>query len=164
MEGALTNIQINCFNCRGLRNHLKIKNIFSWLKTSHLGICLIQESHSVVTDEQKWGGKIFYSHGDFNARGVAILIPKYLENSFEYVESHKDNTGRLLVIKCKIEENTFILVNVYFPTKDDYRAQCSFLNTHTPHSIRAAVMVSLGLNHQLEWPLMLTIGADCTHS
>ena len=94
MENSLNNIQINCFNCRGLRNHLKRNNIFNWLRTSHPGICLLQESHSVETDEQKWqkewGGKIYYSHGEFNARVVAIMIPKNLEDKFEYIEGHKD--------------------------------------------------------------------------
>ena len=40
----------------------------------------------------------------------------------------------------------------------------TLLNTHTPQSIRAAVTVSVGLNNQYDQPLMLTIGADCTHA
>ena len=132
MEKSLNNIKINSFNCRGLRNQAKRNNIFNWLKTSHTGITFLQESHSVESDEQKWqkewGGKIFYSHGEFNARGVAILIPPDLENNFEYIGGHKDNAGRLIIINCKLEDNAFTLLNIYCPTKDDLKAQCQFLS------------------------------------
>ena len=47
-------LRINSYNCRGLRNPNKRQSIFTWLKNSHPGITLIQESHSVTTDEIKW--------------------------------------------------------------------------------------------------------------
>ena len=56
------------------------------------------------------------------------MIPKELENNFEYIKGHQDNASRLLVINCKIENNIFILINVYCPTKDDHKSQCQFLN------------------------------------
>ena len=59
---------------------------------------------------------------------MAILIPPELENIFEYIGGHKDNAGRLLIINCKLEDNTFTLLNIYCPTKDDHQAQCHFLN------------------------------------
>ena len=132
MTDSLNNIKINSFNCRGIRNQGKRNNIFSSLKTSHSGICFLQESHSVESDELKWqkewGGNFVYSHGEFNARGVAIMIPKELESNFEYIKGHHDNAGSLLVITCKIENNIFILINVYCPTKDDHKSQCQFLD------------------------------------
>ena len=87
---------------------------------------------TVESDELKWknewGVIVFYSHGEFNARGVAILIPPEIESNFKYISGHKDNKGHLLIINCKIENNTFILINVYCPTKDDHKSQCQFLN------------------------------------
>jgi len=47
-------------------------------------IIFLQETH--ITQkverqwEREWGGKIFFSHGAFNARGVIILV----RNGFDY--------------------------------------------------------------------------------
>ena len=133
MDNTPNNIKLNSFNCRGIRNAVKRNNIFTWLKTSHSGICFLQESHSVESDELKWerewGGRIFYSHGEFNARGVAILIPSDINTNFEYINGHKDDSGRLIVINCKIEDCKFTLMNLYCPTKDNHKGQCEFLKT-----------------------------------
>ena len=133
MNNTTNNIKINCFNCRGIRNAIKRNNIFNWLKTSHYGICLLQETHSVEADElkweQEWGGQIFYSHGEFNARGTAILIPSKICENFEYLNGHKDESGRLIIMNCKIEECKFTLMNLYCPTKDNHKAQCEFLKS-----------------------------------
>ena len=83
MTEALKSIRINSFNCRGLRNPTKRANIFTWLKQNYHGITFLQETHSAPTDlskwQHEWGGKIYFSHGEFNSKGVAILIPKNLE-------------------------------------------------------------------------------------
>ena len=124
-------IRINSFNSRGMRNTSKRHSILHWLKNTHLGITLIQESHSVLTDEQKWqkewGGQIYFSHGEFNARGVATLIPKEYNNRFEYIEGHKDNNGRFLLISCKIDNIPLIIINIYAPTKDKQNDQINFI-------------------------------------
>ena len=53
-------IRVNSFNTRGMRNASKRHSIFQWLKTTYQGITLIQESHSILTDEslwqKEWGG------------------------------------------------------------------------------------------------------------
>ena len=76
------NIQINTFNSRGLRNSIKRNNIFTWLRTSHPGITMLQETHALKTDHEKWStewnGTIFFSDGEANSKGVATLIPKEL--------------------------------------------------------------------------------------
>lgn len=37
--------------------------------------------------------------------------------------------GRLIAINSTIEDNPLLIMNLYFPTKDDHKAQCEFLNT-----------------------------------
>ena len=124
------NIQIHSFNTRGLRNHFKRNNIFKWLKTSHAGITMIQETHSISTDHDKWSkewdGEIFFSHGEANSKGVATLIPKELANCFEHIETKRDNSGRFLLLDCKISNVQLILINVYCPTKDNPSGQNNF--------------------------------------
>lgn len=132
MNNKLKTIKINSFNCRGLRNANKRGNIFNWLKKSYLSITLLQESHSAHIDgkkwEQEWDGQIFYSHGEYNAKGVTILIPKELESSIHILESYNDNEGRILLIKCLIENNPYTIINIYKPTKDNLREQNNFLS------------------------------------
>ena len=85
MDNDNQNIQVNSFNTRGLRNNCKRHNIFKWLKTSHQGITMIQETHAILTNHDQWtndcDGKIFYSDGESNSRGVATLIQKKLLES-----------------------------------------------------------------------------------
>ena len=127
-----TIININSFNCRGLRNKIKRNTIFSWLKTSHFGITMLQETHTISTDHKcwtnEWEGKIFFSDGDSNAKGVAILIPKEFISDFELIELKQDNNGRFLLLNCKLFKLELILVNVYCPTKDNQSAQTNFYN------------------------------------
>ena len=127
----MNRITINCFNCRGLRNDQKRQNIFSWLNTSHPGVTFLQETHSTLSDEKKWarewGGDIYYTHGEFNARGVAILIPKSILDKFKYINGYKDNNGRFILMNCEIESKEFTFINIYCPTKDNHSAQIDFL-------------------------------------
>ena len=130
MNNDKLNIQVNSFNTRGLRNNCKRHNIFKWLKTSHQGITMIQETHAILTDHEKWtnewDGKIFYSDGESNSRGVATLIPQHLLESFELIDIKNDNNGRLLLVDCKIFDLEVILINVYSPTKDNPSGQENF--------------------------------------
>ena len=132
MNGDVKGIAINCFNCRGLRNTQKRQSVFTWLKTNHSGITFLQESHSTSIDELKWirewGGEIYFSHGEFNARGVAILIPQNMNSKFIYKNGYKDNFGRFILINCEIEGKALTLINIYCPTKDNQTAQISFLD------------------------------------
>ena len=109
-------ITINSFNCCGIRKPTKRNTIFNWLKTLHNGVCFLQETHSVETDEVKWekewGGNFVYCHGEYNARGAAILIPSSISDHFTHINGHKDNFDRVIIINCKIEECTFTLMNL----------------------------------------------------
>ena len=74
------------------------------------------------------GGVIPLSHGEFNAKGECILLPPGLDPEIIIINGQKDNRGRLIMIK-EIESKTYILINVYCPTKDDTKSQKNiFLN------------------------------------
>ena len=136
MNNERISVNINSFNCRGLRKKQKREGVFKWLKSNHMGISMLQETHSTTKDEEiwerEWEGKIYFSHWDFNARGVAILIPNEIENSFKFENGIKDKDGRFLLLSCLVENNHLILVNVYCPTKDNHAAQLSFIENIRP--------------------------------
>ena len=129
-EKNTNRIHITSFNCRGMRYSIKLKNVFEWLRSSYRGILLLQETHSFLTDEQKWSkewkGKIIFSHREYNARGAAILIPEHLINDFIIINSTIDQNGRYIFLQCKIFNSEIILVNLYCPTKDKVSAQENF--------------------------------------
>ena len=93
---------------------------------------MIQETHSIRTDHEKWtkewNGQIFFSDGEANSKGVAIIIPNELAEVFELIESKKDDNGRFLLINCKIHDTQLILINIYSPTKDNPSGQNNFYN------------------------------------
>ena len=129
---ALENITLNCFNCRGLRDKKKRLNIFHWLKRTHPGITLLQETHSLSSDEiewqKDWDGKMYFSHGTSFSSGVAILIPQKLISAVDVKNTITDNEGRLVLLDCSVYDNPLIVSSVYFPTKDKPREQSQFLD------------------------------------
>ena len=69
--------QIITQNVRGLRDLVKMKEVFYHLRPKADVIC-IQETHFDKNQENfirsNWGGEVFFSHGTTAARGVAILL------------------------------------------------------------------------------------------
>ena len=104
--------------------------MFQWLKKSYKGITLLQETHATVNTEKEWikqwGQHIEFSHGTPGSRGVAILFDN--EHEYEILNIDKDSDGRFLLIDVNIEDQNFILINVYAPTKDNLDAQLLFLD------------------------------------
>ena len=110
--------KIISLNVRGLRDNCKRRNIFNYYRSRGEIICL-QETHSTLQDEiiwtNEWGGRILFSHGNSNARGVCILFPKMDININDY---QKDEAGRIL--SCKLEKNDqkINLCCIYAPNDD----------------------------------------------
>ena len=75
------NFKIISLNVRSLRNHLKRKKIFQWIREKKLHIVCLQETF--VTNEimnvidSEWDGDIYHSPSDSSpSRGVLILFEK----------------------------------------------------------------------------------------
>ena len=112
--------KLTSLNVRGLSNFKKRRIIFSWCRKMKSDIVFLQETHSMQEVEKQWqrewGGKMLFSHGANNARGVMILV----RNGFDFnVETVKiDKQGRFLVVKGKIQDVEYTVVNIYAPNKD----------------------------------------------
>ena len=107
-------------NVRGLSNLKKRELIFSWCRKTKSDIIFLQATHSKFEVqkqwEREWGGSMFFSHGSNNARGVAILFRSGFDVNLEAVK--RDGQGRFLVIKGKLEDSAFTIVNIYAPNVD----------------------------------------------
>lgn len=121
---------LNSLNVRGLNNRVKRKTIFQWFKEQHSGITFLQETHSTDKDEKRWkaewGNEIIFSHGTGSRCGVALLID--LKNEYHINDIKRDDDGRLVMIDITIDNEVYILINVYAPTKDDSKAQKEFFS------------------------------------
>ena len=84
-------INFSCvsYNTKGLRQDLKRVKIFNFLREKvPSGIILLQETHSVDLDLEKWSNKlncdIFLNSGASNSRGTFIAFYKDLDYNVKH--------------------------------------------------------------------------------
>ncbi len=59
----------------------------------------------------EWEGPILVFYGTSTSRAVAMLFPSTLEH--EILRKYTDNGGQLLIIKYKLENSCYIIINRY---------------------------------------------------
>ena len=104
-------------NVRGLRNQVKRRSIFRFLKDQNCLIYFLQEIYSKPGDEtiwrSEWGGDFFFSHGSIHSRGVCILInPLYGQTVNNF---NKDQNGRIISLDIVSETGNLSVCNIYAP-------------------------------------------------
>lgn len=108
------------YNVSGLQNRTKRKKVFTLIKDHRVDIALLQESHSTGNIshlwQSEWGGNMFCSHGSSESCGVMTLFRRGL--LYEILQSYFDDEGRVLILEIKIEEITYLIVNIYAPNND----------------------------------------------
>ena len=117
----MTKLKFFSYNCNGIGNATKRRQVFQYVRHKKPDICILQESHSIKNMEKiwksEWGGEILFSHGLSNARGVCILFKPGL--SFKVHNTKRDKEGRSLCIDLEIEEVRFTLLGLYAPNEDE---------------------------------------------
>ena len=114
-------ISIFSQNVRGLRGAEKRRQLFYKFHSSKHQLFFLQETHSTQQIESQWssewGGKIYFSHGTSESRGVCILIKNSI--SIDVHNTVALPTGRLLLLDATINNSRVTLCNVYAPNEDD---------------------------------------------
>lgn len=114
-------VKIISYNVQGLRDQKKRRKIFWHLHFHEADIVLLQETHSDKKSEKiwksEWGGRMYFSHGDTNARGVAILLKRKI--NLKVIKMTRDEAGRFLAMVVECEDKQFIVTVLYAPNKDD---------------------------------------------
>ena len=104
-------------NVRGIRTFEKRKSIFNWIIKQNSDICFLQETYSTEEIEnqwkKQWPGDVYFAHGSFHSRGVAILVLKSFD--FKLKSIRFDKEGRYLILETTIQDVPFLLVNIYAP-------------------------------------------------
>ena len=74
-----------------------------------------EEIHSLITS--KWGYKAYFNSCTSSKKGLAILINNNFE--FTFVKLVTDDKGDFMLLQLKINDQTFTVVNLHSPNKDD---------------------------------------------
>ena len=104
-------------NVKGLKSTKKRIKLFEYFKSklAPSGVLFAQETHSTKEIEQKWkdelNGQIFFSHGKCNSCGVFIAF--FGSESVTITKEFSENSGRILVLQVKINDEIYLLVNLY---------------------------------------------------
>ena len=129
-----TDLAINTFNVRGIRDKIKRQRLFKHFKCNLKGIVCLQETYSVPGDLQRWqnewGGDIYLSHGTSHSRGTAILIPKNYDVNI--TNAKIDENGRYIYLQGNINGHEIAILNLYAPTGDKQNEQIEFVNKIIP--------------------------------
>ena len=117
----MNSIKIGSFNVRGIHNQEKRLKIFKYLKETNFGAVLLQETHSTIKDESlwqtQWGGKIVFSHGTSQSKGVTTLFKNKVNFKVNY-PGNQDKHGRLVSVEIIVEGKKFRIFNIYAPNED----------------------------------------------
>ena len=125
----MAGLNLISLNVRGVRDRVKRKMIFDWVRMRKGDMVMLQETYSTPDIEEEWegewGGRIIFSHGSNHSRGVMILLAPGL--NFKIDQVMKDDEGRFVVLKGDLLGYKLLLGNVYFPTRDRVQRQIDFL-------------------------------------
>ena len=117
-----TQLKIATLNCAGMVNGIRRATLYDVCKKLNADIILLQDTHSITTDEPKWHNKwapvesAFNSAKDYLHRqsGVAILVNK---THLTLKNTKCDENGRILSATiCQDKTAIVNIINVYAPT------------------------------------------------
>ena len=122
-------LDIRALNVNGIQCKKERDLVFFELTKYNHAILLLQETHTSALDEKYykniWGPNVYFSHGTTNSKGVCTIIPKTFQGSSEIIFS--DLEGRILIVKICIDNEEFILCNIYAPISSMETEQVSIL-------------------------------------
>ena len=116
---TMDKMKIVTLNARGLRDHGKRRDLFYYLCKKQCDVIFLQEVHGDSDAKlwsMEWGSKIWFSHGERNARGVAILFRKDLNVDIHNVI--QDKVGRYIILYVTCNKLKLLLSNIYAPKID----------------------------------------------
>lgn len=115
----MPDIHVASLNVNGARDRLKRAEIYDIMTQKNIDVFFLQETHSDIVNAADWAkefkGQIFLSHNTTNSGGVAICFsPSFTPVSYEVDDIVK---GRLLKVKAQFENDWYVFMCIYAPTK-----------------------------------------------
>ena len=140
-----------CFltlNCKGQGDELKRKIQYQYARDMKADIILFQETHSTKGTENIWknqwgNGQTWFSHGESNARGVAIHVTNKVNPKVHNITT--DSEGRWICLDIETHTQRFMIVNVYAPN-DHTEQKCFYrkLREHLHNEVKKEHKLIIG--------------------
>lgn len=140
-------LKIISLNVNGLRSSQgrsipKRRKLFTWLKRKEADIYMLQETHSLEEDSNRWlnewGGEGFFAHGEARCRGVAVLLKPGSGIQIKLIKA--DPNGRYLIAEAETKGASVTLVNIYGPNTDSPSIYEDIYAQLTDHEVGDVVM------------------------
>lgn len=114
------NIKLVSLNVNGMNNPVKRSKVLAKLKKEKAQVLFLQETHLPQQEHEKlkrfgFRNTFYSSYRPSQKRGVAILITNAVQ--FECLKEVRDNEGRFVLIKGKLENSMVTMINVYAPPR-----------------------------------------------
>ena len=113
-------LTIASLNVRGLRDNLKRREVFNWLRSKKYSIYMLQECHCTEYTNPvwsaEWGYQAIFSTFSSNKAGVCILF----NNTFnlQIQKLFVDPSGRFIICDIQANSKSLTLANIYAPNED----------------------------------------------
>ena len=144
-KGKNALLDIEAYNCRGIKTPKKRIDFFDWLKNRKADITILGDTHCHLPKEEKeWKGEwcqndaskkspneynSFWSRGTKSRKGVAILLSPSFRERAKILENVRDTNGRYVKLIIQINNIKYRILGIYAPT--DGADRISFiLNLH----------------------------------
>jgi exonuclease III len=117
MTGSNNYFSLISLNINGLNSPIKRYRLIDWLHKHDPTFCCLQETHLREKDRHylrvKGWKTIFQANGPKKQSGIAILISNKID--FQPKDIKKDKEGHFILIKGKIYQDEFSILNIYAP-------------------------------------------------
>lgn len=150
------NIKLVSLNVNGMNNPVKRSKVLAKLKKEKAQVLFLQETHLPQQEHEKlkrfgFRNTFYSSYRPSQKRGVAILITNAVQ--FECLKEVRDNEGRFVLIKGKLENSMVTMINVYAPPES---TKCFFKTLFDTIAIETEGILICGgdfnvvMNHNLD--------------
>ena len=140
---GLNMVKIATMNVRGLQSDDKRKQFYIYCKKLQYDIICVQESHATTANERiwanEWGGRIFFANDTSSSKGVMIMFKPNLQIDVDKVTA--DQEGRYVMIDCKMDDQWFLLVNLYAPNTDKPEFFLEIIQRMSMHKSADRIMI-----------------------
>ena len=110
-------VSIISLNVNGLNNNTKLHTTLNSLQNTAADFFFLQETHlsnkNISKVSSQWPGTTFHAPGRSHTAGVAILAK---EKNFKTIALETDDGGRYILLGCEIDQQKFLLCNLYAPS------------------------------------------------
>ena len=157
MMAVDSDFDICTYNCNGINDNKKRKDVFDFLRQQKCNIYFLQETHLKYDDESFirscWGYDIWLAGSESNKNGVAILF----NNNFEYKLHNiiRDPDGCFIIMDVELLKKRVTLVNLYGPSAGDKPQYFDRISEHI-EQIENRLVIAAG-----DWNVVLNMQLDC---